>query len=740
MFNEGPGQNIVNVFGSGQMNSGTDDPIVLASIPANATDQNVAAVVGQGLQFTIANPVANIATSTLSFMLDMEGGNDSAYVLGTAFPTTFVTESGSNTINLGGAAPALPIVDQGPVPSSGTLLANLFPSPSTLATDLGTTPTAGAAGLLSLQLPPQETLADFAAPITIDGGSTATLSVHDSADTDSTSALLTSSSIAGLGETGAITFWNLSAMNVDLGSGASNQIEVANTISGGGPVTINTGSGSTTVLVDATSGKLNLDGTGGSNNSVTFDATSYTQSMTASLQNGSGQDVELTGFGPIQTVDFAGFEQANLNLGINVNSLLINETVSGLSVNTDQRAQTSSGNQVGADDSNNGGDNTITIEQIGVSQVPGAADQINGGVGQNTVNVVLQTSPYNSTTSSIDSTLAFLQQLEFSRISSLVVDDSNNKAQQQWTESDGTLLVGPGAGLPLLPSSGASTVQILGSQSNSDTLSVQNLSGATDATINGNIVKLVSGASVLQPQGSSTYNNFSQLNQIMTFGGLTGTPISYSQTLGTGTFTLSSTGGTLVPAAGTTPAVGTSTSQTQLTLKANGGLFALYGVMLSAGAGGSTTILFQGTTANGKTVPQQFTVSAASGLEYFPLSTPLTNLTQLTWTPGSALTANIVVQEIYPAETPTIVSTSYNPPASTVTINSPAQTITFNTTSNTINGSSTQVFESKGALGRKTTRAAYSTASSGTHIPILRARSIHSLFSRATWSFQARAQ
>ena len=697
MFNEGPGQNFVNVFGSGQTNSGTDDPIVLASTIPQPTDQSVAAVVGQGLQFTIANPVANIATSTLAFMLDTDGGNNSAYVLGTAFPTTIVTGSGSNTINLGGAPPALSIVDQGPVPASGTSLATLFPSPTELATDLGAISSPGTAGLLSLQIPPQQTLADFAAPINIDGDSTATLTVDDSADSESKSALLTTSSITGLGETGTITFWNLSAMNVDLGSGANNQIDVENTIAGGGPAAINTGSGSATVLVDATSGTLTLDGTSGRNNSVTFDATSYTQSMNAALQNGSGQEVALTGFGPIQTVDFAGFEQANLNLGINMNSLLIDENVPGLSINTDQRAQTSSGNQVGKDDSNNGGDNTITIEQIGVSQASGAADQINGGIGQNTVNVDLQIDPYNSTTSSIDPTLAFLQQLELSRISSLVVNDSGNKAKQAWTESDGTLLVGPSAGLALLPLSGASTVQILGSQSNDDTLAVQSLSGAADATINGNNVKLVSGASVLQPQGFNTYNNLSQLNQIKTFGGLTGMPTSYTQTLGTDAFTLASTGGTLTPEPGPIPAVGTST---QLTLTADGGLFALYGVMLSAGSGGTTTVAFQGTAADGASLPQQqFTVTAGSGFAYFPFSPALTNLTQVTWTPGSALTANLVVQELYPAETGTTIGSQYNPAASTVTTSSPAQTITFNTTNNTINGSFTQVFESKGALG-----------------------------------------
>ena len=208
-------------------------------------------------------------------------------------------------------------------------------------------------------------------------------------------------------------------------------------MSGGGPVSINTGTGSTTVLVDQTSGTLTLDGTGGSNNSVTFDATSVTQTMAAALLNGSGGGVALTGFGPIQTVDFAGFEQANLNLGSDINSLTIDETIPNLSVNTDQRVQTGSGNQVGADDSNNAGDNTITIEQIGTSSLPGAVDQINGGIGQNTVDVDLQTNPYNSSTGSIDSSLAFLKQLDLSRISSLIVNDSGNSPRRLGSRATG---------------------------------------------------------------------------------------------------------------------------------------------------------------------------------------------------------------------------------------------------------------------------------------------------------------
>ena len=107
-------------------------------------------------------------------------------------------------------------------------------------------------------------------------------------------------------------------------------------------------------------------------------------------------DAQLTGFGPIDTVDFGGFQQANLNLGQNLNTLTINLEVPNLSVNTDQKVIIpSSGTLV--DDSHNAGDDTIVIDQIGLSTLPGAADQINGGNGRDTVRVEIPGSPTDST-------------------------------------------------------------------------------------------------------------------------------------------------------------------------------------------------------------------------------------------------------------------------------------------------------------------------------------------------------
>ena len=111
----------------------------------------------------------------------------------------------------------------------------------------------------------------------------------------------------------------------------------------------------------------------------------------AKLVDGTGAYAgyaELTGFGPIGTVDFTGFQVANLNLGQNINNLTINENIANLSVNTDQKVVNSQGATL-TDDSQNQGDNTITIDQLGYSTLANAADQIVGGSGQDTLEVVI---------------------------------------------------------------------------------------------------------------------------------------------------------------------------------------------------------------------------------------------------------------------------------------------------------------------------------------------------------------
>src|SRR5262249_34988880 len=156
-----------------------------------------------------------------------------------------------------------------------------------------------------------------------------------------------------------------------------------------------------------------------------------------------------------------------------------------LSVNTDQKViSPSSGTLV--DDSHNAGDDTIIIDQIGVSTLAGAVDQINGGNGRDTVRGEIPGSPTDSTLSSIAPGRADLTQLRLSNGVNLIVENSQNPNGVQWTAGDGELSAGHG--VKLLSLDGAGSVQVLGG-TGPNTLSAVS-SGPTHATIDGNKVTL----------------------------------------------------------------------------------------------------------------------------------------------------------------------------------------------------------------------------------------------------------
>ena len=320
-FVGGSGDTSINVS-----DDGSGDTIVMANEPIQA-GQAVAAVVGAGLQLQYSIPLA--AAPDVIFTLNMgSGGNNTAYVLGTQFPTTIQAGSGTNTVDLGGVPPAIGLDDNGPV--AGATPATTFPATLTLSGALGATLTNPSSGGLTLQVPPNETLAGFNQAITIEGGAGTTLSVDDAGDSQFRYPILSAGSIVGIGEPEpqpgqpTIQFAGIGAMNLALGSGGS-QLEVQSTFASNGPITINTGSGTATALVESSSAPLVFDGTASTvnENTITFDATSDNAAMlAATLQDGSAPysgDAQLTGFGPIDTVDFAGFQQANLNLGQNLN-------------------------------------------------------------------------------------------------------------------------------------------------------------------------------------------------------------------------------------------------------------------------------------------------------------------------------------------------------------------------------------------------------------------------------------
>ena len=558
-FIGGAGTNAVNVYGTG-----TGDTIVMANEPIQS-NQDVAALVGAGLQLTYSDPEpAGPAAPALNFTLNTGAGNSIVAVLGTLFPTTIQTGSGTDKVELGGYGPGimmpeLPLDDAGPVPNAA--ISQTFAATTALSAnvlDKGTLGTNGI-GSLYLQIQAPETLAGFKQAIAITGGSMGTkLAVDDSADTQAEDPVLTATSIVGLGEyepqggPDTITFAGIGAMTVDLGTGAT-QLLVQSTIAATGPVTIVTNTAATAsanIVVETSSAPLVLIGNSMATSyqdTITFDAKSYSNPMSAAMLGAgtgpySGNNpayAELTGFGPIGTVDFNGFQVANLNLGQDINNLTIDEDIANLSVNTDQKVF----NNLGAtltDDSQNQGDNTIEIKQIGYSTLPNAADQIVGGNGQDTLRVAFSVAPTNTSTVSpplppsldyITPSLDYLTQLQLAKQATLIVNNSASSTGVSWIAGDGELSAvnSQSKTVNLLSIDGASSVQVLGG-SGQNALSVQGLSGPTDATISGNNVTLVSGNDVLDQANFGTYNDFSELNQLINFSGLTTSMTSYTRT------------------------------------------------------------------------------------------------------------------------------------------------------------------------------------------------------------------
>ncbi len=565
-FVGGTGNSTINVHGAG-----AGDMFVMENEPFGSTaevEQDVALLVGAGLQFTYSNPapVSPASPPALNFNLDTQGGNSTVYVLGTMFPTTIQTVGGDNTIELGGyglgtAAPELPLQPSVPVATTQALA---FAVNGTLS-----------ANNSELVIPEPESLSGFdnadwsgfQQAINIEGGSgTTVLGVDDSADTQPRFATLDATTITGLGQSALvpITFTGISQMTIDLGAGV-NQLTVASTFAGPGPITIDATAGDklnadTTILVDSSSAPLVLKGNTAATqfqDTVVFDASSYLDPMpAATLTAGTGSFAgyaQLAGFGPIDTVDFSGFQEADLNLGQDVNTLTVNEDIPNLSINTNQ--QISLNGAVVADDSHNQANNTIDIIQIGYSSIGQqgqAADQLNGGSGQDLVDVTIPSSPTDPSQVSqadpaldyIPVPLDYLTELKLSQVGNLIVDNSTNMGGVSWQEVDGELGAqvpgSSGASNRLLSVAGASTVQIKGGKG-TNTLSVTD-DDPTGATISDNNVTLVSGQVVLEPSTSDTYVNLSDLDQIINFSDLAGSATRYTTTLGSSAFTLTSFG------------------------------------------------------------------------------------------------------------------------------------------------------------------------------------------------------
>ena len=227
-FVGGAGHNTVNVF-----DQRTGDTIAMADESIQVV-QGVSAFVaglsGAGLQLTYSNPTE----AALHFNLNTGMGNNTVFVLGTRFFTNINASSGTTSINLGGAPPAIPIAGGGLVTVPAIEVLADGTTYSTTISGVSTTFESG-----------------FDQPIAIiGGGSGTTLAIDDSAYGQPAYPELTATSVTGLGEyepaigPHTITFAGIGAMTLDLGTGAT-QLMVQSTIAAAGPVTINTSIAST---------------------------------------------------------------------------------------------------------------------------------------------------------------------------------------------------------------------------------------------------------------------------------------------------------------------------------------------------------------------------------------------------------------------------------------------------------------------------------------------------------------
>ena len=228
---------------------------------------------GAGFQFQYEDP-----NGTLAVAVNTGASGDTVDVLGTAFATTVQTGSGTNTVNLGSFG----------YDSTGKRITTLGASIPAESADVAAVSQAIATAIgaslsnnmIALASSPG-TLAGFKVPIAVAGGTgTSTLVIDDSQDPDNVYPTLTPSNISGLNSPAASTipFSGISQMALYAGSGES-QTTVDGTFANGGPIVINTGGGTATVLVESSTVPLVLNG-GGGTDIVTFDAGGVTAPIT----------------------------------------------------------------------------------------------------------------------------------------------------------------------------------------------------------------------------------------------------------------------------------------------------------------------------------------------------------------------------------------------------------------------------------------------------------------------------
>ena len=419
-------------------------------------------------------------------------------------------------------------------------------------------------------------------------------------------ATLTADTAAGLGGAGVVRFTGVDALTVDAGNGT---LTVLGTITG--PVAVNTGfrpedplaPDNTVRVVGSAASRLAIRSTGAAD-AVVFDASARTAPLSATLADGAAGTTELTGFGAVGPVTFAGFARAELLGGAGSDAFTLNASTPTLAVTV----------------SGGGGDDAFTVLRAAVPADPLRTPHsltVSGDAGADTVTVVIPGDP----SAASNRGLTYLKP----RAERLVVDNTGNPAAVAWVSASGAVL-GP-AGTQLLDISGADAVDVRGGTAAGNTLRVEAGGLAQNATIDGDKVTL-------------------RTNGLLQFARLTAPVASYTE----GNFTIRSVRGlaSIAPDTRIQPAITQLGEDAWEFVAADGGVFNLY----SLDVVGDGVVFLVGTTATGETVSQQLGAVNPAAFRTVVMDPAFRNLTRVTVSSSGVSLTNFVALETYRPGTP----------------------------------------------------------------------------------------
>ncbi len=348
--------------------------------------------------------------------------------------------------------------------------------------------------------------------VTINGGGTDSLTLDNTADTTSETAVMTASQITGLGMgTGGVSYSGISQLGIDLGSGTNNftiiQTSAATTLLGGAgndtvnvqatsnPTVVNVGLGTNTVnigqpqqnvtgeLLAGIGGAVSI--IGGGTDTLNLDDTANTSASTGTVTAGA-----ITGFAPAIITYSGDVALANLNLSLgNAGNML---SVQGTPLSAITTLNTGSGSDTvtvtstgGTTNLNTGaGNDTVTMHGNAGSTT------VSTGTGTDTVSVT----PLRA----IQGSLAVIGNTN----DTLTLDDSGDTLASAGTITAGNvtgfgmgstgvgyagvgnLIVQLGSGgtaLNITSTNAAADTNVIGTTGN-DSITVQNDSGSTNIT------------------------------------------------------------------------------------------------------------------------------------------------------------------------------------------------------------------------------------------------------------------